>query len=100
MCMDREGLARLVRSISRFLSPEEALHAQATADGTVPLRFVESRPLGGAWVLGQLWQRVGIQAAIRRLLRTRRYALPVERALFALVANRALAPAGLRAVGG
>ena len=39
-----------------------------------------------------LWQYIGIQAAIARLLRSRRYALPVERALFALVANRALAP--------
>jgi hypothetical protein len=90
--VDREALARLVRSISRFLSPEDALHAQATSGGPSALRFVESRPLGGAWVLEHLWQRVGIQAAIVKLLRTRKYALPVERALFALVANRALAP--------
>lgn len=90
--VDREALARLARSISRFCSPEDVLKTQAAAGGAVPLRFVESRPLGGAWVLDHLWQRIGIQAAIARLLRSRRYALPVERALFALVANRALAP--------
>ncbi|MDR7520381.1 MAG: hypothetical protein QN123_12545, partial [Armatimonadota bacterium] len=91
--VDRGALARLVRSVSRFLSPEDALHAQATAGGPTALRFVGSRPLGGAWVLEHLWRRVGIRAAIVKLLRGRKYALPVERALFALVANRALAPA-------
>ena len=48
---------------------------------------------GGAWVLEHLWRRVGIRVAIVKLLRGRKYALPVERALFALVANRAPAPA-------
>jgi hypothetical protein len=43
--LDREALARLVRSITRFLDPEQALEAQAP-EGT---RFLESRPMGGAW---------------------------------------------------
>ncbi len=90
--VDREALARLVRSVSRFLSPDDALQAQ----GASALRFVESRPPGGAWVLDQLWRRVGIQAALVKLLGRRKYLLPVERALFALVANRALAPMSKR----
>lgn len=89
--VDRAALARLARSLSRFVSPEDALQAQA-AGGPTALRFLESRPVGGAWVLDQLWRRVGLQDAIVRLLRDRKYELPVERALFALVANRALAP--------
>lgn len=90
--VDRAALARLVRSVSRFLTPEDALRAQAAAGDSAVLRFVESRPLGAAWVLDHLWRRLGLQDAIGRLLRGRKYALPVERALLALVANRALAP--------
>lgn len=43
--IDREALARLVRSISRVLDPEAQLAAQAHGE----LAFVGSAPLGGAW---------------------------------------------------
>ncbi|MDP3062085.1 MAG: IS1634 family transposase, partial [Chloroflexota bacterium] len=55
-------------------------------------------PLGGAWVLDRLWRRLGIGKAIERLLVEHHYQSPVERALFALVANRALAPMSKLAV--
>jgi hypothetical protein len=42
--------------------------------------------------LDALWRRLGIPAARRGLLGARRFATDVERVLFALVANRALAP--------
>src|SRR3990172_11085950 len=86
--LDREALARLVRSISRFLEPGEALAAQAPEE----LRFLESRPMGGAWVLDDLWRRLGVGAALSRVAARRRVAPAVERLLFALVANRALDP--------
>jgi Transposase DDE domain len=86
--LDREALARLVRSISRFLEPGEALAATAPEE----LRFLESRPMGGAWVLDQLWRRLGVGAALGRVASRRRVSPLVERLLFALVANRALAP--------
>jgi hypothetical protein len=89
--VDRAQLERLVRSIERFLSPEQALQRQAR-DHEVPLRFLESRPLGGGWVLDALWRELGIPQAIGEVVQDRRVRLPVERALFALVANRALAP--------
>lgn len=44
--VDRAALARLARSLRRFISPEDALEAQA-AGGATALRFLESRPLGG-----------------------------------------------------
>ncbi len=56
------------------------------------LEFTESRPLGGTWVLDGLWARLGIGVALRRLLKGRRLDDSAERVLFALVANRALAP--------
>ena len=52
----------------------------------------ESRPLGGTWALDALWSRLGIGPAMRKLLTGRRLDASAERVLFALVANRALAP--------
>jgi transposase len=88
--VDRQQLERLVRSITRFLSPEQALQAQATEG--MPLRFVGSRPLGGGWVLHGLWRKLGLDQVIRKVVTARGLRAPVERALFAMVANRALAP--------
>lgn len=86
--LDRAALARLVGSISRFLDPEQALQATATSE----LRFVGSRPLGGAYVLDALWQRLSIAEAIARAAGGRKLDPRVERVLFTLVCNRALAP--------
>jgi len=84
---NREALQRLVASVTRFLDPEAAL--AASADG---LQFTGSRPLGGTWLLDALWARLGIAKETRRLLKGRRRDEDAERVLFALVANRALAP--------
>src|SRR6266705_4950386 len=84
---NREALQRLVASITRFLDPGAAL--AAAAEG---LEFTESRPLGGTWALDALWSQLGIGPAMRRLLKGRRLDDSAERVLFALVANRALAP--------
>ena len=86
--VDREGLARLVRSISRFLEPGEAVAASTTGD----VEVVDSRPLGGALVLDHLWHQLGIDQGVKRLLAGRKLDPRVERVLFALVANRALVP--------
>ena len=86
--LDRAALARLVRSVSRFLDPEQALAGSADSE----LVFVGSRPFGGAWLLDQLWRRLGIDAAIRRAVAGRRLSAATERVIFTLVANRALAP--------
>jgi hypothetical protein len=84
---NREALQRLVASVTRFLDP-----AAAPAAAAAGLEFTESRPLGGTWVLDALWARLGIGPAMRKLLTGRRLSDSAERVLFALVANRALAP--------
>ncbi len=86
--LDRDAIARLVKSLSRMLPPGEAL--EATAD--TGLEFVESRAMGGAYVLDQLWRRLGIDETLNDLADRRRFGTDMERVLFALVANRALAP--------
>jgi hypothetical protein len=83
--VDRVALARLVRSISRFLDAADAV--AATAAGEVSI--IESRSMGSSWLADRLWERLEIgktiiaQAGGRRLAAER-----VERAIFAMVANR------------
>jgi hypothetical protein len=55
------------------------------------LEFTESRPLGATWALDALWSRLGIGAALHRLLADH-LDDSAERVLFALVAQRALVP--------
>src|ERR687898_496297 len=93
---NRAALQRLVASVTRFLDPDQALAAQA-GEG---LAFIESRPLGGIWVLDGLWRRLGIDQTMRRLFTGRRLDASAERVLFGLVANRALAPSSKLAAAG
>lgn len=86
--LDRAAIERLVASLAKLLDPAAAL--RATAGGE--LTFLESRPMGGAHALDGLWRRIGIDSAMRKLLKGRRLDPAAERVLFALVANRALAP--------
>jgi Transposase DDE domain len=90
--LDKDAIRRLVTALSRLLSPADAL--AATADGD--LVFAESRPYGGAYVLDQLWSRLGIGKILTGLASSGRGrprdASAAERVLFGLVANRALAP--------
>jgi hypothetical protein len=88
--VDKDALARLVSSISRILDLPEGGPAVAGAD----VEIVDSRRLGGAFVLDQLWERLGIADALGSVARGRRIdADLVERICFALVAQRCLEPA-------
>jgi hypothetical protein len=82
-----ERLRRLARSILRRCSPEEILAADPG------WRLVCAWPYGDVYVLEQIWQRLGIDSIVREQARGRRLGFDAERALFALVANRACAPA-------
>jgi transposase len=82
-----ERLRRLAKSILRRCSPEEILAAGPA------WRLVCAWPYGDVYVLEQIWKRLGIDAILREQARGRRLGFDVERALFALVANRACAPA-------
>jgi hypothetical protein len=94
--VDRAGLARLVRSISRFLDPDEAV--AATVPGEVDV--LDARPMGTAYLADRLWSRLGIGVAIRRVAAGRRVdAALVERVIFAMVANR-LSPTPLSKLAG
>jgi transposase len=85
--LDRDAVRRLINSLSRALDPADALSLQAPQ-----FQFLDSRPMGGAWLLDQLWRRLGLDQILTRLLRGRRLDPQAERALFAMVCNRALEP--------
>lgn len=84
----RQRLRTLARSILRRVAPEEIVAARP--DWTLR----DAWPYGDLYVLEQLWAQLGLPERLQALTRdnTRR-TLPVERACFAMVANRCLAPA-------
>ena len=87
--VDIQSLERLVGSIQRFIG------AEAPSAGAVygsDLVIESTRALGGSWFLNQYWQRLTIGQSFKRLLEARGYEIPIERAIFAMVANRALDP--------
>jgi hypothetical protein len=86
--LDRAGIGRLVDALSRLLDPAAPTPAGASGG----LELTEARPHGGVHVLDALWRRLGIDTAMQARLTGRRLGDRVERILFALVANRALAP--------
>nr|WP_198409724.1 IS1634 family transposase [Limnochorda pilosa] len=90
--LDLDALRRLVKSISRFLEPEEVQSIQQELGLDWPFEFLGSRKLGGTWLLDGVWRRLKLDRAFNRLLSQRGYRTPVERLIFAMVANRALAP--------
>ena len=81
-----ERLRRLAKSILRRCSPEEIVA------GGNDWRLVCAWPYGDVYVLEALWQHLGIAEIIREQAASRRLGFDVERALFAMVANRACAP--------
>jgi len=83
--VDRDALARLVRSISRFLDPADAVAATSAGEVSV----LDSRTMGSSWLADRLWERLGIGEAITAAAAGRRAeAQMLERTIFAMVANR------------
>src|SRR5215207_9118460 len=91
--LDRDGLRRLVSSINRYLGePEVGPPADATQLAGDGLRVAASRPVGTVHLLDGLWRALDVDAALRKVLGSRRFSTDVERVLFALVPNRAIDP--------
>ena len=98
--VDLEALRRLVGSITRFLGPEDELKAATSTVEGEPVRFLESRPMGAAWLLRGLWERLGIDRDLCAIAAHAGVKLPawVEGAIFGMVANRALDPCSKHAL--
>ena len=81
-----ERLRRLAHSIRKRLSPEEIVAEDPS------WQLINAWPYGDLYVLEALWRRLGFDAVIAEVLDRRKFDFPVERALFAMIANRACAP--------
>lgn len=81
-----ERLRKLARSILRRCAPEEIA---AEMPGW---RVRDAWPYGDLYVIEALWKRLGLDKIIAKYSRNRKFDYPVERAAFAMVANRLLAP--------
>ncbi|OHV63671.1 IS1634 family transposase [Pseudofrankia sp. BMG5.36] len=94
--VDVDGLRRLAASIRTHFGDGQDDPAgcgeTGLAAGAGPMEVTDARPIGGTWLLDGLWHELGIATALEKAVADRRFTTAVERVLFALVANRALAP--------
>ena len=82
-----DRLKRLAGSIQRRFSPEELAAANPG------WRVLGAWDYGQIHVLEAIWRELGLREAIEEAVAGRRFGFSVERALFAMVANRICAPA-------
>lgn len=89
--LDIDQLRRLAQSILRVVDGD-GVRVVDEEGSLVDVRLLDSWPLGGVWVLEQLWKQLSIDKTVMRPLRSKSKARAFERALFTMVANRALQP--------
>jgi transposase len=90
--LDLDHIRRLINSLAGVLPEKEAKQIQAETNPLKDFRFIGSRQLGGSYFLDQLWHKLNIDKILKKLLKNREYKIPIERLIYAMVANRALAP--------
>ena len=92
--IDQEQIRRLVRSLNRFLEPGEQAATEVGLEGVAAKDLCVERSLsyGGSFLLDQVWKRLELDETLHELLEQRSFQVEIERLVFALVANRALAP--------
>jgi transposase len=93
--LDIDAIKRLVSSLCRFLDPEDEISTKAKDDD---LKLIKARPAGGSYLLKELWKRLNIDKRLETALKDRSFTAPIKEALFAMVANRALAPSSKLAI--
>lgn len=84
------GTDVLLRSLARFGRRVRLMEAGQLEGGP-------SRQLGPDLVFGRLWQAVGVQQVLDRMLEGRQYEFPVERAVYLTVLHRLFLPGSDRA---
>ena len=97
--LDFNQLNRLVKSISRFLKPEDVLNAQASLELDEPdIKWRSCQSFGGIYILRNLWKRFHFSEILSKPIRQTAHRTPILLAVFAMVANRCLAPSSKLAV--
>ena len=84
--LDLGAIRRLVDQLLRYLG------ADAQPEVLSGLEVTGSWDFGGPYLLDALWRELGLDRFFQEALRKRAFERPVERSLFAMVAQRACAP--------
>jgi len=97
--LDVQQLKRLVKSISRFLRPEDVLEAQASLEfQQTKIKWKSCRQFGGIYLLASLWTRFNFDQLLAKRIQSKQFKTPIIQAVFAMVANRCLAPSSKLAI--
>lgn len=97
--LDYDQLKRLVTSISRFLKPQDIMEAQASLALDQPeIKWRSCKSYGGIYLLEKLWERFRFSEILSAHMQHTAHRTPISKAVFAMVANRCLAPASKLAV--
>ena len=85
--LDIEAIRRLIKSLSSYLPPKEQFSLLPQN-----FKFLWSRSFGHLYLLDHLWRKLSLDEFFRSELKRRSFEVPIERAIFAMVAQRAIAP--------
>ena len=96
--LDVDAVRRLIASLSRYLPGDEVASPLEAGVAGEPLEFLAAKRLGPALVLDGVWRALGLDGVFERLLGERSFRTPVERSVFAMVAQRAIDPGSKLAV--
>lgn len=83
--LDRAAVARLARSILRYLAKQDRSDGPGAEYGSSSVNIEESREIGGTWLLHGLWQQLGLERVLSN---------SCDRLLFAAAAWCCLDPEG------
>jgi len=95
--LDLDAVRRLIASLSRYLPSDEVAPPREAGAAEV-LEFVAAKRLGPALVLDGVWRALGLPEVFEKLLGERSFRTPVERSVFAMVAQRAIDPGSKLAI--
>lgn len=97
--LDVDQLKRLVKSISRFLKPEDVLKAQVGLKlDEHDIKWKRCKSYGGIYLLATLWTKFHFAEILSKHIVQKNFQTPVGQAVFAMIANRCLAPKSKLAV--
>ncbi len=96
--LDAAQIRRLIKSLSRFLPQADRAVTQMGLELDEGVEVQRSRGFGGTYLLDGLWKMLGLDRVLGELAEEREFRKDVERLIFTMVANRALAPSSKLAI--